>query len=192
MKGLRAGEFTATSQGSSPQLQISDVSFDFHSSPPILNLLLRKAKSDPFGKGVNIVLGSTGQSLCPVTAVQNFIAIRPAREGPLLIHSDGMSLTRDCLVRKVRRALEAVGISCAGYSGHSFRIGAATAAAEAGVPSYLIKTMGRWSSEAYLIYIRTPRTTLAAVSSALARQPKERSSAPGRQAQLLQRVQANY
>ena len=52
-----------------------------------------------------------------------------------------------------------------GYSsGHSFRIGAATAAAAAGVPTHVIKILGCWSSEAYFLYIRTPRETLAAIS----------------------------
>ena len=182
---LRAGEFTATSAslGSTAQLQISDVSFENQSSPPLMTLRLQRTKTDPFGKGVTIVLGSSGQPVCPVTAVRNFLAIRPAREGPLLIHADGTPLSREWLVKRVRQALEFCGISCAGYSGHSFRIGAATAAAEGGMPPHLIKTMGRWSSEAYLLYIRTPRATLATVSSLLARQLESVSTAPGRHPQ---------
>ena len=182
---LRVGEFTATgaSPGSTAQLQISDVSFENQSSPPLMTLRLQRTKTDPFGKGVTIVLGSSGQPVCPVTAVRNFLAIRPAREGPLLIHTDGTPLSREWLVKRVRQALEFCGISCAGYSGHSFRIGVATAAAEAGMPPHLIKTMGRWSSEAYLLYIQTFRATLAAVSSLLARQLESVSTAPGRHPQ---------
>ena len=119
----------------------------------------------------------------PVTAVRNFLVIHPAREGPLLIHADGTPLSREWLVKRFRQALEFCGISCAGYSGHSFRIGAATAAAEAGMPPHLIKTMGRWSSEAYLLYIRTPQATLAAVSSLLACQLESVSTAPCRHPQ---------
>ena len=54
------------------------------------------------------------------------------------------------------------------YSGHSFRIGAASSAAAAGVPNHLIKAMGRWNSEAYLLYMKTPPETLASISRALA------------------------
>ena len=53
------------------------------------------------------------------------------------------------------------------YSGHSFRIGAATTAASVGVEDSLIKTLGRWESSAYLLYVRVPRDRLALVSKRL-------------------------
>ena len=68
----------------------------------------------------------------------------------------------------VRQALEQAGVHPAGYSGHSFRIGAATTAAQAGLDDSTIKMLGRWESAAYQRYIRTPRTTLAAITARLA------------------------
>ena len=50
------------------------------------------------------------------------------------------------------------------FSSHSFRIGAATIPAENGVPDHLIQSMGCWSSNASLLYIRTPAEVLAALS----------------------------
>ena len=50
---------------------------------------------------------------------------------------------------------------------HSFRIGAATVAARNGVPDHLIQAMGRWSSNAYQLYIRTPSASLATLSQKL-------------------------
>ena len=44
---------------------------------------------------------------------------------------------------------------------HSFRIGAAITARQANVPDILIKMMGRWKSNAYQSYIRTPPQELA-------------------------------
>ena len=66
----------------------------------------------------------------------------------------------------VRQALAQAGIDCTQYSGHSFRIGAASAAAEAGS---FIQTLGRWKSQAFISYIRTHPSQLAAVAPALAR-----------------------
>ena len=87
--------------------------------------------------------------------------------GPLLVHADGSPLTRDQFVRSVRDALAASGIDSSSYSGHSFWSGAATAAGQAGVPAYVIKLLGRWQSEAYHLYIRTPRETLVSVAAKL-------------------------
>ena len=55
------------------------------------------------------------------------------------------------------------------YSSHSFRIGTATTAAAAGFPAWLIKSLGRWSSDAYQMYIQCPPETLRLIPSLLAR-----------------------
>ena len=77
---------------------------------------------------------------------------------------DGKPLTRERFVQQVRAALSQAGINYKGYSGHSFRIGAATTAAKRGVADATIKMLGRWKSSAYQLYIRTPRDQLAGVS----------------------------
>ena len=53
-------------------------------------------------------------------------------------------------------------------AGHSFRIGAATTAAAAGLPSWLIQTLGRWSSDCYRRYIHMASNTLCKVAAQLA------------------------
>ena len=53
------------------------------------------------------------------------------------------------------------------YAGHSFRIGAATTTACRGIQDSTIKMLGYWQSPAYMLYIRTSRMTLCAVSKAL-------------------------
>ena len=62
---------------------------------------------------------------------------------------------------EVKRALELAGVEASNFNGHSFRIGAASTAAANGMEDSLIKTLGRWESDAYLRYIKIPREELA-------------------------------
>ena len=108
--------------------------------------------------------------VCPVAAILSFIAIRPQHfTGPLFRFQDGSTLTKNMLITHVKRAVSAAGLNPHLYSGHSFRIGAATAAAQAGIPDHQIKMLGRWESSAYLLYIRTPPGQLSALSACLIR-----------------------
>ena len=155
---FRIGELMVQNPASPPAIRVSDVSFE--QSPA----LLRFSKTDPGGSGVSVVLGATGGALCPVQALANYLAVRSGSPGPLFIWPDGRPVSREGFVALVRAALSSSGMDPVRYSGHSFRIGAATAAAQARVPSHLIKAMGRWGSDAYMMYIRTPPKTLAALA----------------------------
>ena len=74
-------------------------------------------------------------------------------------------LTRQRLVAKLREVLQKVGLHPEKYAGHSFCIGVATTAAACG---FLDKTMRRWESVAYQLFVRTPQEELAAVAATLA------------------------
>ncbi|XP_071112966.1 uncharacterized protein [Haliotis cracherodii] len=65
------------------------------------------------------------------------------------------------------RVLTLTGYNSADYSGHSFRIGAATTAATVHIEDHLIKTMGRWTSDCYAKYIRTSDSTLGQAHKAM-------------------------
>ena len=70
-------------------------------------------------------------------------------------------------MKELQSALQSRGIAASAYTGHSFRIGAAITAAARGIPDSLIKTLGWWESAAYMVYIRTPQSTLCAVAKQL-------------------------
>ena len=65
-------------------------------------------------------------------------------------------LTCENFVQAVREALVAAGIESDNYAGCSFRIGAATTAAQCGIQELTIKMLGHWQSAAYMLYIKTP------------------------------------
>ena len=55
-------------------------------------------------------------------------------------------------------------------TGEGCCIGATTTVAQRGLPNHLIKTLGRWSSEAYLLYVCTLGNTTLSVIARLSRQ----------------------
>ena len=144
---------------------------DNREHPTSLTVSLRASKTDVFQAGHSLLVGATGNLLCPVAAVLGYLATHPNVSGPLFIHEDGSPLSRSYLVQAVRAALASAGnLNLSRYSGHSFRIRAATTAARAGVLDSMIQTLGRWKSSAFLAYIRTRSEDITAVSRQLARQ----------------------
>jgi len=170
---LRCAEFTTPclSQFTSDKhLSATDVAVDNRENPTMLAVKIKSSKTDPFGEGVTIYLGKTDNVLCPVAAILEYLIRRGNHPGPLFVLQDGRPLSRSMLVEKVRQALRRAGIDASEYNGHSFRIGAATTAAAQGISVPLIKTLGRWRSEAFHTYIKIPRDTLASVSATLSQQ----------------------
>ena len=123
----------------------------------------------PVWPGINVFIGHTEDDLCPVVAVLNYIAQSDDQPGLFVRFSDHTPLTKAHFVTKVQEALTSAGVDCSSYSRHSFRIGAATTAARAGVADSVIQTLGRWTSAAFLGYIRTPQEELARITRVLAR-----------------------
>ena len=123
----------------------ADLQVDSSWNPQSLRFFIKHAKTDPFWRGCFIFLGLGSAPLCPVSALISYIYFRGPGIGPLFIFQEGHPLLRTLL----QSTLQAAGVP-GKFSGHSFRIGAATMAAQRGVPDHLIKTKGRWSSEAYL------------------------------------------
>ena len=164
---FRSGEITSPSESvfdEGAQLTFRDVTVDLIEDPRMLKVRLKASKTDPFRAGIDVFIGRTDEEVCPVTAVLAYMARRGPGAGPFFKFQDGRPLTRARLVTEVKRALTAAGVDCRGYSGHSFRSGAATTAAQQGIGDATIKMMGRWKSSAYQLHIKTPRNQLAAMS----------------------------
>ena len=91
--------------------------------------------------------------------------MQPSTPGPLFIFADGAPLSCGMLVAALTEALTLAGFDSSQYSGHSFHIGAATAAARVGLSDSLIQMLGRL---AFTAYIRTSKESLCAASVSLA------------------------
>ena len=136
----------------------------------MIHIYLKQSKMDQTGQGAYIILGKTGADICPVAAVQCYIATCGARLEPFFLNSRGEPLLKHIFVAEIRRILDNMGLLQHQYAGHSFRIRAATTAALAGLEDSTMQLLGRWQSAAFLCYIRTPHDKLAALSSTLIRQ----------------------
>ncbi len=171
---LRSGEVVVPGEsGFDPTVHLAhgDVKVSSNEDPSFVEVTIKASKTDPYRQGVKVYLGRAPGDLCPVAAVLSYMVERGDREGPFFLFGDNWPLTRDRFVNSVKKALTAAGLDCRLYSGHSFRIGAATTAARHGLQDSLIKTLGRWESTAYSLYIRTPREVLCGVAGTLAGAP---------------------
>lgn len=131
-------------------------------------LKLEAPKTDKFWKSQMLFAGHSKRSVCPVCCHQSLIlrydpAAHAYSTSPLFALKDGAALTRHGFLSFTSSRLRMLGIDQAHYNRHSFRIGEATSGANAGVPDYLIKTIGRWSSDCYQCYIRTPLDSVTSI-----------------------------
>ena len=148
-------------------LSVGDVAVDSHAHPSLVTLHLRQSKTDVFGAGATIYLARVAGPVCPVKALLPYLVLRGSSSGPLFLFRDGSTLSRERLVSAVRSALSSQGLDVSRFNGHSFRVGAATTAAACGMEDSLIRALGRWRSQAFTAYIRTPREVLLSVPSRL-------------------------
>ena len=129
---LRFGEFTAPEKEefvSGMHLSFKDIAVDNETDAKVISVSIKHSKTDPFRQGVRIFLGRTDAVQCPVAALLAYLTRRGSGDGPLFRFENGQPLTRSRLVMKVRKALQEAGLQPDKYTGHSFRIGAATTAA---------------------------------------------------------------
>ncbi len=164
---LRCGEFTCERYDPTRHLTVNSVTFSEGSA--VAHLFLKSSKTDPLRQGITISLHmlQTSHGCCPVRALIKYLRLRSAsRASPTDTH-DGVALDRRYFIHHLKHLLKACALNPELYNGHSFRIGAATTAAQAKVPDHLIQTLGRWSSSCYTRYIRTSQTSIKGAHNAM-------------------------
>jgi hypothetical protein len=145
----------------------SDVSFKMLDGRPVgctLYIVNSKARGAEALRKIPVRLPMKGKFISPGQTIWDLIHIHDPTPASL---ADSTPLFRDprtgavLTVSKVRDELRvlmcAIGRIGAWYGAHSLRIGGATAMAFLGAPTHIIKTSGRWRSDAYLAYVRSSR-----------------------------------
>lgn len=158
---LRVGEFTAKAREESPLL-LSDLSIDLSSPQSGMSILIRKYKHSDGRRPFLIEIKMQGDpSLCPVRSIASYMAFRPpAKARSLFVKSDGNPVNRNYFSSNLASYFKACGLDPSLFKGHSFRIGAASWAAENGFSDAQIQQLGRWHSNAFKKYIRNSSITL--------------------------------
>ena len=148
------------------------------SHPQHMQVRLKKSKTDPFRQSTVITIAKSNSSVCAVSATRELILQSPEStpQSPLFQFKDGTLLSRRILVLNLHTLLQLCGLHAKSYNTHSFRIGAATTAAAAGLPAWLIKILGRWRSDSYERYIHLPKTTILQVPTTMAAYHRDNTS----------------
>jgi len=122
-----------------------------------IDLTLPASKTDPFRHGVQLIIAASHDEACTVLAMKQLmdIDIHRPRLAPLFCigHEDQLPFSREYVVQKLKELAAKANLGLVGWNGHSFRRGAATWAAEVGIPDTQIQILGRWKSETYKAYI---------------------------------------
>jgi hypothetical protein len=143
----------------------ADASFQLHSPDGAvfsMELHVKFYKNEQFGSSTAVPFRWVGGDFCPVDLVQRVLAafahLPPT--APLFPGGAGFSGALSAseftslIARLVAATPQLVGVK---LLPHSFRIGGAMALFEAGAPDSVIQMMGRWRSDAFLVYLRSSR-----------------------------------
>jgi hypothetical protein len=136
-----------------------------HFSPGYAGYRLPYHKTDPFYSGTDILF-STQDVADPVALLQQFVRLRDKLHGArraLFLREDGSHPTRAWFDSKLFSFVDR------SFGGHSPRAGGATFYAGLGLSESVIMALGRWSSEAWKIYIRDNPCVRAALQLAALR-----------------------
>ena len=160
---LRLGEITYTvadrKKTSFQRLKPTRGDISFAENDQYATLRLKRSKTDTNHSGVQIVLAATNESTCPVTALRRLFRNDPQPSTSPLFRL-GTAFTRASVIASLKKRLIAAGINDSAYSGHSFRKEAAQHAADHGMLDESIQRLGRWSSNAFQLYLQTSQASL--------------------------------
>ena len=143
-----------------------DISLYDQANPNCMKVHLKYSKTDQLGKGVDVFISKTGCFLYPIQATLAYMAVCGSDNGPYFRLTGDQPFIKPYFTRRIRETLKDTDLSVSHFVGHNFRIGATTTATSAGMEDSNIRTLGRWNSSAFLLYIRT-REQLAMFSWAL-------------------------
>ena len=140
-----------------------------------MELILLASKTDPFRKGITLMIAASRDFGCPVRAMRLLQATDNHRPLSSLLFCIGqrqqLAFTREYVVKSLQQLATRAGLGHGSWNGDSFRRGDATWAAEVGIPEAEIPIIGRWRSDAYKAYIEYSTAEQISLSRRFQRRP---------------------
>lgn len=166
---LRCSELTVTSNfDTNIHPSISDLQVVDNET---ISFFIKQSKTDRAKKGHFIYIFNLPTPIQPYHSLINYLQYRrsliKSSSDPLFADDSNHPATRFWFQKHLKAVLIQSGIAANQFSSHSFRIGAATTAAQKGLSQQQIQTLGRWSSEAFKTYIRSSRFHIRNAQQAL-------------------------
>ena len=82
----QAGETTVPSEDSynpNSHLSYSDIAVNDAKTPSIVSLRIKQSRTDQERVGTRVVIGKTGDDICPINALLTYLSRREDKAGPL-------------------------------------------------------------------------------------------------------------
>jgi site-specific recombinase XerD len=167
---LRVSEFTINSNFN-PSIHPTFSDLQIINSDTI-RFNIKQSKTDQLKHGHSIFIFNLPTPIQPYQSLNFFLHQRKSQItsslDPLFIDDDNLPASRHWFQRNLKSILNSSGIPTKQFSSHSFRIGAATTAAQRGLSDHQIKMLGRWSSHAFETYVRSDLHNIRQAQQALA------------------------
>ena len=134
---------------------------------------IKDPKENKSPQGIRVDLFENTGSLnwlCAVKAYEKYMKMSrvPNSDQPLLALQDGSGYTGRMFNDDVKTLLTGrIDVSLGPLTTHSFRAGMATMMGEAGCTDEQIQLAGRWSSDAFKLYIKTARPRRAVMAASI-------------------------
>ena len=138
----------------------------------VIKVFLKSPKERRLKMGLTVDVFPTATYLCPVAAYEKYqLSLHQpvSPDGPLFLTSQLTGYTGSSFNQDLRELLkDHVDYSRSKITSHSFRAGLATEMGKLGYKDEEIKAVGRWSSDAYLHYVKCARLKRMKVAKELA------------------------
>lgn len=152
---LRIGEIVICSDSDEHTLKMSNVKAQLVSGRLLKFMIkLDSFKHSRIASPWLVMSREKDEENCPVQALVDYLLIRPHVPGLFFVTEHGLPFKRIHIANVLKASLEHIGLDSASYNCHSLRIGRATDLSMMGKSDEYIRAVGRWSSDAYLKYIR--------------------------------------